>query len=65
MPDLCAKFIQKSLYCCKSTVVSTLFEVLTIKLSLHKLIGELNTHCVGVYNKHSKLKIKECSNVKN
>jgi len=31
-----------------------LFDVLTIKLSLHKLITELNTHCVGV-NKHSNI----------
>jgi len=67
MPDYVQISYKMSLYCCKSIVVSTLFEVLNIKLSLHKLISELNTHSMGVdkVNKHSKLKIKECSNVKN
>jgi len=56
-----------SLYCYKSIVVSTSFDVLTIKLSLHKLISELNIHYMGVnkVNKHLKLKSKECLNVKN
>jgi len=69
MPDLCSNFIQKVPLLLQVNSGMYLFEVLTIKLSLHKLISELNTHCMGVnkVNKHLKfkLKIKECLNVKN
>jgi len=41
-----------------------LFDVLTTKLLLHKLVSELVTHCVGV-NKHSNIQNLECLNVRN
>jgi len=55
MPDLCVNFIQKVTLLLQVNSGRYLFEVLTIKLSLHKLISELNTHCVDV-NKHSNIR---------
>jgi len=47
-------------------MVGISFEVLTIKLSLHKLISELNTHCMGVYkvNEHSNIRNWKLKNVR-
>jgi len=50
MPDLCANFMQNVPLLLEVNSGRCLFDVLTIKLSLHKLITELNTNVWALAN---------------